>query len=195
MPFGFAKKTEPAPLTHYVNGRSLYPPFPEGSTEVLFGMGCFWGAERLFWNLDGVIVTMVGYSGGQTPDPTYEEVCTGKTGHCEVVRIVHDPRLIGLDALLTVFFEGHDPTQVNRQGNDIGTQYRSAIYLPDEGALALALTARDAYQEKISARGFAPIATQIATGHPFTYAESYHQQYLAKTPSGYCGLRGLGVRL
>ena len=183
----------PVPERHYVNGRSLTGPFPEGLRQAVFGMGCFWGAERLFWSQPGVYVTAVGYAGGLTPNPLYEEVCSGRTGHAEVVLVVHDPEVLALPALLSLFWEGHDPTQGMRQGNDVGTQYRSAIYLPEDG-IAAALHSRDLYQQALSTAGYGPITTEIAEAPSFYYAESYHQQYLAKKPNGYCGLGGTGVR-
>ncbi len=183
----------PVPSRHFVNGAPLKPPFPAGSAEACFGLGCFWGAERLFWKLPGVISTAVGYAGGHTPNPTYEEVCSGRTGHTEVVRVVFDPALIGYDDLLKAFWENHDPTQGMRQGNDIGTQYRSAIYTRDETQAAAAHASRDAYQARLASAGFGSITTEIAPAGEFFYAEDYHQQYLAKNPAGYCGLGGTGV--
>lgn len=183
----------PIPERHAVNGRRITPPFPEGLESALFGMGCFWGAERRFWTIDGVYSTMVGYAGGYTPNPGYEEVCTGLTGHTEVVRIVFDPAIISYAALLTVFWESHDPTQGMRQGNDAGTQYRSAIYSYDPVQQAAAEASRTAYQQVLSAAGYSPITTEIRPAPPFYYAEEYHQQYLAKNPGGYCGLNGTGV--
>ena len=181
------------PERHYVNGRPLAGPFPEGLRQAVFGMGCFWGAERLFWSQPGVYVTAVGYAGGLTPNPSYEEVCSGLTGHTEAVLVVHDPEAVALPALLALFWEGHDPTQGMRQGNDVGTQYRSAIYLPKD-EIAAALRSRERYQEALSAAGYGPVTTEIAESPPFYYAEPYHQQYLAKVPNGYCGLGGTGVR-
>ncbi len=178
---------------HFVNGRPILPPFPPGLHEVGFGMGCFWGAERAFWSLPGVYVTAVGYAGGYTPNPTYREICSGMTGHCEVVRIVYDPRLIAFEALLQVFWEGHDPTQGMRQGNDVGTQYRSAIHVQDEDQRARALASRERYQQALHAAGLGDISTGIELAPTFYYAESEHQQYLAKVPHGYCGLGGTGV--
>jgi peptide-methionine (S)-S-oxide reductase len=183
----------PIPERHAVNGRRITPPFPEGLESALFGMGCFWGAERRFWTLDGVYSTMVGYAGGYTPNPGYEEVCTGLTGHTEVVRIVFDPAIISYAALLTVFWESHDPTQGMRQGNDAGTQYRSAIYSYGPVQQAAAEASRTAYQQVLSAAGYSPITTEVRPAPPFYYAEEYHQQYLAKNPGGYCGLNGTGV--
>ncbi|KFF49208.1 hypothetical protein GY26_09970 [Gammaproteobacteria bacterium MFB021] len=178
---------------HRVNGASMLPPFPAGSQEIVLGLGCFWGAERLFWELDGVLVTAVGYAGGVTPNPTYDETCTGMTGHAEVVRVVFDPQRLSLEQLLTVFWEAHDPTQGMRQGNDLGTQYRSAIYTLDAGQREIAEASRDDYAEALAARGLGPITTEIAPLETFYYAEEYHQQYLAKNPNGYCGLKGTGV--
>ena len=181
----------PVPAEHFVNGRPLVGPYPDGLRQAVFGMGCFWGAERLFWQTKGVFTTAVGYAGGFTPNPTYEEVCSGLTGHAEVVLVVHDPQQVGLEELLRVFWEGHDPTQGMRQGNDVGTQYRSAIYL-DRG-LEDALASRDRYQEALTAVGYGAITTEIKAARPFYYAEADHQQYLAKVPNGYCGLGGTGV--
>jgi peptide-methionine (S)-S-oxide reductase len=178
---------------HFVLGTPMKPPFPEGSARALFGLGCFWGAEKRFWTLPGVHTTAVGYAGGSTPDPTYERVCTGTTGHAEVVLVVFDPRQISFDALLEVFWETHDPTQGMRQGADVGTQYRSAIFHYDEPQRAAAERSRDEYQKRLSAAGFGRITTEIAPAREFYYAESYHQQYLAKNPHGYCGLGGTGV--
>jgi peptide-methionine (S)-S-oxide reductase len=181
------------PQRHFVHGRTLQPPFPDEMELAMFGMGCFWGAERRFWTLDGVYTTAVGYAGGLTPNPTYEEVCTGLTGHNEVVRVVFDPRLVGYEHLIKMFWESHDPTQGMRQGNDIGTQYRSGIYCYGAGQLAAALASRDMYQEALRAAGHERITTEIMDAPPFYYAEGYHQQYLAKNPGGYCGLGGTGV--
>ena len=178
---------------HHVSGVSLLPPFPAGCRQVQFGMGCFWGAERKFWSMPGVIVTAVGYAGGGTPNPTYREVCSGLTGHTEVVLVVYDPARIGLEKLLQVFWENHDPTQGMRQGNDVGTQYRSSIYVDDGADLALASASAVQYGQALAARGFGPITTEIASGKPFYYAETEHQQYLSKNPAGYCGLGGTGV--
>jgi peptide-methionine (S)-S-oxide reductase len=186
----------PEPLvtsdTHFVTGRPIVPPFPEGYQQLVVGLGCFWGAERMFWQTPGVWTTAVGYAGGYTPNPTYEEVCSGRTGHAEVVLVVWDPELVGLDGVLARFWEGHDPTQGMRQGNDMGTQYRSAIYGTDE-QVAAALRSREMFQERLSAAGFGAISTEIAPAGAFYYAEAYHQQYLAKNPGGYCGLGGTGV--
>ena len=178
---------------HFVNGHTLVPPFPEGLQKALFGMGCFWGAERGFWQTQGVYSTAVGYAGGFTPNPTYEEVCTGMTGHNEVVLVVFDPAVIGFAGLLRVFWEGHDPTQGMRQGNDAGTQYRSGIYTYDKTQMDAAETSRAAYQGALSDRGKGSITTEILPAPEFYYAEDYHQQYLAKNPGGYCGLGGTGV--
>ena len=181
------------PARHFVNGAPLVPPFPAGSVEAVFGMGCFWGAERLFWKIPGVLSTAVGYAGGHTPNPTYEEVCSGRTGHAEVVRVIFDPAQLSYAELLRAFWERHDPTQGMRQGNDIGTQYRSVIYCSDPGQLAEATASRDRYQGSLAAGGFGAITTEIRSAPEFFYAEDYHQQYLAKNPNGYCGLGGTGV--
>jgi peptide-methionine (S)-S-oxide reductase len=178
---------------HFVNGHPIVAPFPAGMREALFGMGCFWGAERLFWELDGVYSTAVGYAGGFTPHPTYKEVCTGETGHTEVVRVIYDPKRISYDELLRVFWESHDPTQGMRQGNDVGTQYRSAIYAFDPEQRGAAEASRRAYQARLTAAGRGTITTEIRDAPPFFYAEDYHQQYLAKNPDGYCGIGGCGV--
>ena len=183
----------PVPPRHFVNGHPLVPPFPDGMALALFGLGCFWGAERCFWRQPGVYSTAVGYAGGLTPNPTYEEVCTGLTGHAEVVRIVFDPQVVGYEDLLKRFWESHDPTQGMRQGNDVGTQYRSVIYVADETQRALALSSRDRYARALAAAGRGAITTEIADAPPFYYAEDYHQQYLAKNPNGYCGIGGCGV--
>jgi len=184
----------PTATTHFVNGRPLKGPYPEGLETAVFGLGCFWGAERKFWELgDGIHVTAVGYAGGPTPNPTYEEVCSGRTGHAEVVLVVFDPREISYDALLKTFWESHDPTQGMRQGNDIGTQYRSAIYTTSEAQKAAAQSAKAAYEKALRAKGYGAITTEIAPAGPFYFAEDYHQQYLAKNPGGYCGLGGTGV--
>ena len=187
-PFGLSER-------HLVTGNPLEGPFPEHLGTALFGLGCFWGAERKFWQCDGVWTTAVGYAGGHTPHPTYEEVCSGKTGHNEVVLVVFDPKAIAYDDLLTVFFESHDPTQGMRQGNDVGTQYRSGIYVYDDGQRAKATATRDRYQEALTKAGRGRITTEITAAPPFYFAEDYHQQYLAKNPMGYCGLGGTGVRL
>jgi peptide-methionine (S)-S-oxide reductase len=181
------------PERHHVNGHGLAPPYPEGTALALFGLGCFWGAERCFWELDGVYVTAVGYAGGRTPNPTYEEVCSGLTGHNEVVRVVFDPARVDYAALLRTFWEAHDPTQGMRQGNDVGTQYRSGIYCHDAAQRATAEASRAAYQRALEARGRGRITTEIVDAPPFYFAEAYHQQYLAKNPGGYCGLGGTGV--
>ena len=179
---------------HFVNGQALMPPWPDGMAVAMFGLGCFWGAERMFWQLPGVHVTMVGYAGGETPNPTYQEVCTGRTGHNEVVQVVYDPDAIGYEALVAAFFEAHDPTQGMRQGNDIGTQYRSGIYVHDEHQKAVATRMLETYQKALTAAGRGDITTEILDAPAFYYAEDYHQQYLAKNPDGYCGLGGTGVR-
>jgi len=184
----------PVAATHLVTGAPLQPPFPEGSETAIVGMGCFWGAERMFWQTPGVISTAVGYAGGATPNPTYEETCSGRTGHTEAVLVVFDPTVISYDQVLKVFWEGHDPTQGMRQGNDMGTQYRSAIYATTDAQLAAAQASRDRFQQALNAAGrSAEITTEIAAAGPFYYAEDYHQQYLAKNPNGYCGLGGTGV--
>ncbi len=183
----------PVLAKHFVNGAPLTPPFPEGTELATFGLGCFWGAEKLFWKLPGVVSTMVGYAGGVTPNPTYKEVCTGKTGHTEVVRVVFDPKKISYGDLLRAFWESHDPTQGMRQGNDVGTQYRSAIYAENDAQLAEAKASRDAYAKALGAAGLSAITTDIERSPEFFYAEDYHQQYLAKNPEGYCGLGGTGV--
>jgi peptide-methionine (S)-S-oxide reductase len=181
------------PARHDVNGNRLEPPFPDGLEEAVFGLGCFWGAERKLWQKEGVYTTAVGYAGGHTPNPTYEEVCSGRTGHTEVVRVVFDPRVTSYEELLRLFWESHDPTQGMRQGNDVGTQYRSAIYVFDERQRKLAEASRAAYQERLTKAGYGEITTEIREAPPFYYAEDYHQQYLAKNPGGYCGLGGTGV--
>jgi len=181
------------PQRHYVNDNPLKGPYPDGVETLYVGMGCFWGAERLFWKLDGVFATAVGYQGGHTPNPTYEEVCSGRTGHTEAVMVVYDPAVISLDEILRTFWEEHDPTQGMRQGNDAGTQYRSAIYTTTDAQLAAAKASRDRYEAALRARGGGEITTEIQPAGPFYFAEIYHQQYLAKNPGGYCGLRGTGV--
>jgi peptide-methionine (S)-S-oxide reductase len=181
------------PRAHFVSGAPLEPPFPDGMELALFGMGCFWGAERKFWQTPGVFSTSVGYAGGSTPNPTYQEVCSGRTGHAEVVRVVFDPRKVSYDELLRVFWEGHDPTQGMRQGNDAGTQYRSAIYTQGEEQRRRAEASRAAYQAALDASGHETITTEIREAPEFYYAEDYHQQYLGKNPDGYCGLGGTGV--
>ncbi|MBU3732228.1 MAG: peptide-methionine (S)-S-oxide reductase MsrA [Beijerinckiaceae bacterium] len=206
--FGFLKKTAmpsadealpgrpdaiPTARSHYVNGEALKGPFAPGLEMAMFGLGCFWGAERAFWTLPGVYVTAVGYAGGYTPNPTYEEVCSGRTGHNEVVLVVFDPTRISYEQLVKAFFESHDPTQGMRQGNDIGTQYRSGIYTFSPAQKAAAEAAKAAYQAALMAKGYGPVTTEIVDAPPFYYAEDYHQQYLAKNPGGYCGLGGTGV--
>jgi peptide-methionine (S)-S-oxide reductase len=188
----------PAPLEaipdrHFVNGHRLAPPFPAGLEVADFGLGCFWGAEKAFWQVPGVWVTAVGYQGGVTPNPTYREVCTGRTGHAEVVRVVFDPAELPYEELLRTFWEAHDPTQGMAQGNDVGTQYRSAIYAHSEAQRHAAEASRDAYAKALAGRGYDAITTEIRDAPPFYYAEDYHQQYLAKNPEGYCGLGGTGV--
>jgi peptide-methionine (S)-S-oxide reductase len=179
--------------SHFVNGRPLKGPFPEGLERAMFGMGCFWGVERIFWKLPGVWVTAVGYAAGLTPNATYREVCTGATGHNEVVQVIYDPKVITYSALLKAFWEGHDPTQGMRQGNDTGTQYRSGIYWFSEAQRREAEVSRTEYQKHLSAAGYGAITTEIREPGPFYYAEDYHQQYLAKNPGGYCGIGGTGV--
>jgi peptide-methionine (S)-S-oxide reductase len=181
------------PETHFVNGHRIVPPYPADLKQVVFGMGCFWGAERLFWELPGVYSTAVGYAGGFTPNATYQEVCTGETGHTEVVRVIYDPQKVSYQKLLEVFWESHDPTQGMRQGNDVGTQYRSAIYTLDAEQKKLAEESRKIYQARLTAAGRGQITTEIADAPTFYYAEDYHQQYLAKNPDGYCGIGGCGV--
>ena len=183
----------PAPARHDVLGTPLEPPFPGGLEQAVFGLGCFWGAERIFWEAPGVYTTAVGYAGGYTPNPTYQEVCSGRTGHAEVVMVVFDPAKTNYDELLRLFWEGHDPTQGNRQGNDIGTQYRSAMLYTSEAQRDAAERSRAMYEERLREGGFGPITTEIAPLGDFYYAEDYHQQYLAKNPNGYCGLGGTGV--
>lgn len=206
--FGFGKKATlptpeealpgrstpmPVPERHFVNGNPLKPPYPTGMEEALFGLGCFWGAERKFWQQNGVYVTAVGYAAGITPNPTYREVCTGMTGHNEVVHVVYDPAVISYETLLTVFWESHNPTQGMRQGNDTGTQYRSGIYVYSEEQRRLAEVSRDRYQQALKQAGYGTITTEILDAPTFYYAEDYHQQYLAKNPGGYCGLGGTNV--
>jgi peptide-methionine (S)-S-oxide reductase len=208
MFFGLLKKHEmPAPGTalpgrpspiptatsHFVSGRPLKGPNPEGLQQAKFGMGCFWGVERMFWQLPGVWITAAGYAAGETPNPTYQEVCSGQTGHNEVVLVTYDPTVVSYEALLRTFWEGHDPTQGMRQGNDRGTQYRSGIYTFDDDQRRAAETTRDLYQAQLTARGYGPITTEILSAPAFYYAEDYHQQYLAKNPGGYCGIGGTGV--
>ncbi|MCB1414538.1 MAG: peptide-methionine (S)-S-oxide reductase MsrA [Xanthobacteraceae bacterium] len=184
----------PTARFHFVNGHPLHPPFPDGLDIAYFGLGCFWGAERKFWELgDGVYVTAVGYAGGFTPNPTYEEVCSGQTGHTEAVMVVFDPKQVGYEQLLKTFWESHDPTQGMRQGNDVGTQYRSAVYTVGDAQAQAAEASKLVYGKALAARGLGPITTEIAAAPEFFYAEDYHQQYLAKNPAGYCGLGGTGV--
>jgi peptide-methionine (S)-S-oxide reductase len=185
--------TMPVPERHDVLGTPITPPFPDGYESLVVGLGCFWGAERIFWKLPGVYTTAVGYAGGFTKNPTYEEVCSGRTGHTEVVLVVWDPEKISREEILRAFWEGHDPTQGMRQGNDMGTQYRSAVYVSSPEQRAAAEATRDAFQRELSAAGYGEITTEIADAGPFYYAEPYHQQYLAKNPMGYCGLGGTGV--
>jgi peptide-methionine (S)-S-oxide reductase len=180
-------------MAHYVNGHTLQGPFPEGFELAVFGMGCFWGAERVFWQADGVFSTAVGYAGGFTPNPTYHEVCSGGTGHTEAVQVVFDPSVISYESLLKLFWEHHDPTQGMQQGNDVGTQYRSAIYWYGDAQRSAAETSRDAYQVVLRGAGYGDITTEIIAAPPFYFAEDYHQQYLAKNPGGYCGLGGTGL--
>jgi peptide-methionine (S)-S-oxide reductase len=183
----------PVPQKHFVNGAPLEPPFPEGLEQAIFGLGCFWGAERKFWQTPGVYSTSVGYAGGHTPNPTYEEVCSGRTGHTEVVLVVYDPKQVSFETLLKVFWESHDPTQDMRQGNDVGTQYRSALYWYTDAQRKAAEASRDAYQQVLTASGYGSITTELRQAPEYYYAEDYHQQYLAKNPNGYCGLGGTGV--
>ena len=188
-------RTEPLRVTgtHFVNGTSIQPPFPDVMEQAVFGMGCFWGAERLFWQIPGVHTTAVGYAGGFTENASYEEVCSGATGHTEAVLVVYDPAKVAYRQLLQVFWEEHDPTQGMRQGNDVGTQYRSAVYTFDAAQAAAAAETKDMFQARLGAAGFGSITTEIAEAGPFYYAEDYHQQYLAKNPNGYCGIDGTGV--
>jgi peptide-methionine (S)-S-oxide reductase len=181
------------PERHEVLGTPLVPPFPEQTEQLVVAMGCFWGAERVFWRADGVYTTAVGYAGGYTPNPTYEEVCSGRTGHAEVVLVVFDPAVLPLDGVLRLFWENHDPTQGMRQGNDVGTQYRSGIYWTGDAQREAAEASRDVFQGELARAGYGEISTEIAEAGPFYYAEDYHQQYLAKNPNGYCGLGGTGV--
>ncbi len=178
---------------HFISGASIVPPFPAGSETAVFGMGCFWGAERIFWQTPGVITTAVGYAGGYTPNPTYEEACSGRSGHTEAVLVVFDPQTISLEALLKVFWEAHNPTQGMRQGNDVGTQYRSAIYWTGESQREAAESSREHYEAELAKHGMGPISTEIAEAGEFYYAEEYHQQYLGKDLNGYCGIAGTGV--
>jgi peptide-methionine (S)-S-oxide reductase len=206
--FGFARKPLDLPTAatalpgrpdalptserHVVNGQPIKG-LPEGAEEAFFALGCFWGAERVFWKTPGVIVTAVGYQGGATPNPTYEETCSGRTGHTEVVRVVYDPKVVSYEALLKVFWESHDPTQGMRQGNDVGTQYRSAIYTTSDAQAATVKASKEVYEKALKARGLGPITTEVRPAPEFFYAEEYHQQYLARNPGGYCGLGGTGV--
>jgi peptide-methionine (S)-S-oxide reductase len=190
---GRTDQTMPVPDRHFVNGAPLVGPWPDGYETAVFGMGCFWGAERKFWQTPGVHSTAVGYAGGYTPNPTYEETCSGLTGHTEVVLVVFHPESISYDQLLRVFWENHDPTQGMRQGNDVGTQYRFAVYATTDAQLAAALASKDLFQERLSAAGYGSITTEIAMAGDFFYAEPYHQQYLGKNPNGYCGIGGTGV--
>ena len=183
----------PVPERHFVNGHALKPPFPAGLQQAVFGMGCFWGAERLFWKLPGVYATAVGYAGGETRNPSYEEVCSGFTNHAEVVLVVFDPKTVSYEELLKTFWEGHDPTQGMRQGNDAGTQYRSTIYAYGDEQLQAARKSKEIFEKALKAKGFGPITTEIRPAPEFYYAEDYHQQYLGKNPAGYCGLGGTGV--
>ena len=181
------------PEKHFVNGNRLVPPYPQGLEQVLFGFGCFWGAEKSFWNLPGVYVTAVGYAGGHTPNPTYKEVCSGQTGHNEVVLVVFDPKQVSFPRLLKTFWEGHDPTQGMRQGNDVGTQYRSGIYTYNDAQKQAASISLERYQQELALAGFPPVTTEVLDAPEFYYAEDYHQQYLAKNPRGYCGHGGTGI--
>ena len=190
---GHEQRLFPVPATHFVNFNPLEPPFPDGLEQAVFGVGCFWGAERKFWEVSGVYTTAVGYAGGYTPNPTYEEVCSGRTGHAEVVLVVFDPAKVTYEQLLKVFWEAHDPTQGMRQGNDVGSQYRSAIYTFTPAQRAAAEASRTMFQERLQAAGYGDITTELADAPTFYYAEDYHQQYLAKVPNGYCGLGGTGV--
>ena len=190
---GRIDQTMPVPAVHFVNGNPLVGPWPDGMETAMFGMGCFWGAERKFWQVDGVWSTAVGYAGGYTPNPAYEEVCSGLTGHNEVVLVVFDPTTVSYTKLLAVFWESHDPTQGMRQGNDVGTQYRSGIYTMNDAQRAAAVASRDAYQVLLTKAGYGEITTEIVPSGDFFYAEPYHQQYLGKNPNGYCGLGGTGV--
>ena len=191
-PPGRAEKLR-VPDKHFVNGHALAPPYPDGLELALFGLGCFWGAEKCFWQLPGVHVTAVGYAGGYTPNPTYEEVCSGRTGHNEVVRVVFDPKQVSYTQLLKVFWEAHDPTQGMRQGNDVGTQYRSGIYTYNEAQKQAARASLERYQQELAQAGFPPVTTEILDAPEFYFAEDYHQQYLARNPRGYCGHGGTGV--
>jgi peptide-methionine (S)-S-oxide reductase len=188
-------RPEPIPTasTHFINGHALKGPYPDGLETAVFAMGCFWGVERVFWQVPGVHVTAAGYTAGVTPNPTYEEVCTGRTGHTEGVLVVFDPKIVTYEALLKTFWENHDPTQGMRQGGDIGTQYRSGLYVTSDAQGSAATAAKEAYQQALSAQGLGDITTEIAAAGPFYFAEDYHQQYLAKNPEGYCGIGGTGV--
>jgi peptide-methionine (S)-S-oxide reductase len=190
-----AGRPEPIPTAerHFVNGRPLQGPYPEGTEQAVFALGCYWGAEKRFWSLPGVWVTAVGNAGGITPNPSYEEVCTGGTGHAESVLVVYDPETISFETLLKTFWESHDPTQGMRQGNDVGTQYRSAIFWTNEAQREAAIASKQAYERALKAKGYGPVTTEIVEAGPFYFAEDYHQQYLAKNPRGYCGLGGTGV--
>jgi len=190
---GRTDQTMPVPTEHFVNGHPLSPPWPTGYQTAIFALGCFWGAERIFWQTPGVWTTAVGYAGGFTPNPTYEEVCSGRTGHAEAVLVVFDPEKITYEQLLKVFWEGHDPTQGMRQGNDVGTQYRSAIYYVDDEQREAAEASRKMFADKLAEAGYGDVTTEVAPAGPFYYAEPYHQQYLGKNPGGYCGLGGTGV--
>jgi peptide-methionine (S)-S-oxide reductase len=185
--------TMPVPEIHFVNGKRITPPYPEGTELAMFGMGCFWGAERKFWEADGVYSTAVGYAGGYTPNPTYEEVCSARTGHNEVVRVVYDPKKTSYEQLLKIFWENHDPTQGMRQGNDVGTQYRSGIYTYSDEQADAAKASREMYQQVLDKAGYGEITTEIEPAPVFYFAEDYHQQYLAKNPGGYCGIGGTGL--
>ncbi|MBO9543480.1 peptide-methionine (S)-S-oxide reductase MsrA [Caulobacter sp.] len=188
-------RAQPVPTaeTHFINGHALKGPYPDGLETTILAMGCFWGVERVFWQIPGVYVTAAGYAAGITPNPTYEEVCTGRTGHTEVVLVVFDPKVVTYEALLKTFWENHDPTQGMRQGGDIGTQYRSGLYVTNDAQAAAAVESKEAYQQALSAQGLGEITTEIAAAGPFYFAEDYHQQYLAKNPEGYCGIGGTGV--
>jgi len=190
---GRAERPFTVPARHFVLGNPLEPPFPDGLEEAIFAMGCFWGAERKFWEADGVYTTAVGYAGGYTPNPTYQEVCSGRTGHTEAVLVVFDPKVISYEQLLRIFWENHDPTQGMRQGNDVGTQYRSAIYTFNDEQAAAVKKSREMFQARLQEQGYGEITTEVAPAPTFYYAEDYHQQYLAKNPNGYCGLGGTGV--
>ena len=189
-------RSDPIPTAerHFVNGNPLKGPYPEGYEKAMFGLGCFWGAEKLFWTKEGIFITAVGYSAGLTPNPTYEEVCSGRTGHNEVVQVVFDPATITFEQLLALFWEGHDPTQGMRQGNDVGTQYRSGIYVYSDDQRQSAMQSKDRFQSELKKSGYGDITTEIIDAEEFYFAEDYHQQYLAKNPAGYCGLGGIGIR-